>query len=100
MSKVVVVYREHPTQPIIVEVKHIGSNLGPKVIIPLMPQHDDGVCTNKAVCSIKYFGAYTLNGSHRYSYTAYVHEILDHWEITQDIADTIFMMAEKEKHPV
>lgn len=99
MSKVVVVYREHPTQPIRVEVKHMSS-IGQKIIIPLMPQYDEAICTNKAVCSRKYFGAYTLDGSHRYSYTAYVHEILDHWEITQDIADTIFMMAEKEKHPV
>jgi hypothetical protein len=100
MSKVVVVYREHPAQPITVEVKHMGSNIGPKIVIPLLPQYDEAVCTKQAVCTKKYFGAYTLDGAYRYSYTAYVHDILDHWEITQDIADTIFMMAEKEKHPV
>lgn len=48
----------------------------------------------------KHFGAYTLDGAYRYAYTAYVDESIDQWEITQDIADTIFMMAEKEKHPV
>jgi hypothetical protein len=101
MSKVVVVYREHPTQPIKVQVLPMSNHIGPKIVIPLMPhQYDGPVCTNKAVCTKKYFGVRTLDGSYRYSYTAYVHDTLDHWEITTDIADTIFMMAEKEKLPV
>jgi hypothetical protein len=48
----------------------------------------------------KHFGAYTLDGAYRYAYSAYVDAAIDQWDITPDIADTIFMMAEKEKLPV
>lgn len=100
MSKAVVVYRVHPTAPITVKVMNFPNGIGYKVIVPLTPQHDDGVCTNQAVCSKKYFGSYTLDGASQYYYTAYVHDSIDQWEITQEIADTIFIMAEKEKFPV
>lgn len=93
MSKTLVVYRDKALNKVIVEyvqcIPHAST-----LVLPQL--NSDGSVYNVTTL-MKYFGAYTLDGAYRYVYSAYVDASIAPYEITQDVADTIFMMAKKKK---
>ena len=94
MSKILLVYRDKNINKILVEcVEH--TTQASTVVRPMVNYSD--LSTHNVILKVKYFGAYTFDGAYRYAYSAYVDSSIDQNEITQAIADTIFMMAKKQK---